>query len=139
MPDGPTHIRFDRMLFEDGIIQIQDKRVLDEVHDRMDRDMMQHHGPTKHQEEDPYHDEARLRKWIRDGRDSIWDSLLHGFWGYRDTDFVRVVLGHLMLDKFWKEYKADMNSGKKSPREVMELAFREYKYIGWESAQAHRR
>jgi hypothetical protein len=48
MPSGQEHLRFDRILRENGIIEIGD-RECDEVHDRMDRDMYRYgdHGFIK--------------------------------------------------------------------------------------------
>jgi hypothetical protein len=60
----------------------------------MDRDL-QKHGHWNHRYEDYYHDLNGIRAWIKK-----WSHL-----GYQETltDFVRVALGHLVLDEIQSE------------------------------------
>ena len=135
IPSGQEHLRFDRILRENGVIELGD-RECDEVHDRMDRDVHKYGGPWLHQDRDPHHTEDGIRDWVRSGRDSVWDSLFHGVWGHRDCDFVRVALGHMVLDQYWAKYREDIESGEKTKDEVMELAFRHYCDYGYDSARS---
>ena len=137
MGDGNDHLRFDRILRENGIIQIGDYEC-DEVHDRMDRDMPKHGGPWYHQDRDPHHQESGIREWIRSGRDSFWDSLFHGIWGHRDCDFIRVAYGHMVLDKYWAKYRESLESGEKTSEEVIELSFRNFLDNGYDTLRSPR-
>jgi len=62
----------------------------------MDRDI-QVFGHWNHRYEDYYHDIKGIRDWIRK-----WAHL-----GYQETltDYVRVALGHLVLDEIWSKQK----------------------------------
>jgi hypothetical protein len=135
MPSGDVHLRFDSLLRDNGIIEIGDYEC-DEVHDRMDREMRKYGGPWQHQDVDPHHTESGIRDWVRSGRDSVWDSLFHGIWGHRDCDFVRVALGHMVLDQYWAKYRAELESGDRTSGEVIELAFRHFLNEGYDSARS---
>ena len=135
MPSGNVHLRFDNLLRDNGIIEIGDNEC-DEVHDRMDRDMYSYGGPWQHQDSDPHHTESGIRDWVRSGRDSFWDSLFHGIWGHRDCDFVRVALGHMVLDQYWAKYREDLESGDRTNDEVIRLAFQHFLSEGYDSARA---
>lgn len=78
MGEGQDHLRFDRLLRDYGIIEL-DECDCDQVHDRMDGDMFRYGGPWQHQERDPMHCEEGIRRWVRDGRDSFWDGIIIGF------------------------------------------------------------
>jgi hypothetical protein len=135
MPSGDVHLKLDRLLRENRIIEIGDGEC-DEVHDRMDMDMYSYGGPWQHQDDDPHHTERGIRDWIGNGRDSFWDSLLHGVWGHRDCDFVRVALGHMVLDQYWAKYRGDLDSGDKTSDEVVELAFRNFLSRNFDKARS---
>lgn len=106
-------MKFDEYLKEHGVIHDRDYSI---VHDRMDRDL-QVYGHWNHQYEDFYHDEKGVREWIRK-----WYHL-----GNQDTltDYVRVALGHLVLDEIWSQDKT------KSEKELMKSAYRSYAQRGY--------
>jgi hypothetical protein len=108
MPTRRIHQKFDEYLIEHGVIADRDYSA---VHDRMDRDL-QVHGHWNHQYEDYYHDVSGIRDWIRK-----WSHL-----GYQETltDYVRVCLGHLVLDEMWSKYEFD------DTYELMKTAFRSF-------------
>ena len=100
MPTRRVHLKFDEYLREHGVIR-EDTNT-DAVHNRMDKDL-QVYGHWNHQYEDYYHDVNGIRDWI-----NKWSHL-----GYQDTltDYVRVALGHLVLDEMWSKYKFDSKRG----------------------------
>jgi len=113
MPSRRLHLKFDEYLKEHGVIADRDCSI---VHDRMDRDI-QVHGHWNHRYEDYYHDEWGVRDWIKK-----WAHL-----GYQETltDYVRVALGHLVLDEIWSQDKT------KSEEELMKSAYRSYAQRGF--------
>lgn len=94
MPAKRAHLRFDEYLREHNVIC--EDTVTNSVHSRMDRDI-QVFGHWNHRYEDYYHDIKGIRDWIRK-----WAHL-----GYQETltDYVRVALGHLVLDEIWSKQK----------------------------------
>ena len=114
MPTRRVHLKFDEYLREHGVIREDTKA--DAVHNRMDKDL-QVHGHWNHQYEDYYHDINGIRDWIRK-----WSHL-----GYQDTltDYVRVALGHLVLDEMWSKYEFE------SEEELMKTAYRSYAQRGF--------
>ena len=113
MPSRRLHLKFDEYLKEHGVIADRDCSI---VHDRIDRDI-QVHGHWNHKYEDYYHDDRGIRDWIKK-----WAHL-----GYQETltDYVRVALGHLVLDEFWSQNKT------KSEEELMKSAYRSYAQKGF--------
>ena len=79
----------------------------------MDRDS-KYFGHWNHQHDDYYHDISGIRAWLRK-----WCHL-----AYQDTltDYVRIALGHLVLDDIWYRYK-DENM---SHEEIIKSAYRSY-------------
>lgn len=140
MGRGNDHLRFDELLRDNGIIKLGEFDC-DQVHDRMDRDMMSYGGPKHHQDRDPSHREGGIREWIRSGRDSFWDSfasiLGFSFYDHRMSDFVRVCLGHIVLDEFWAKYDME-GDPQKTPDEVIELAFSTFQRRGHDTARFKR-
>lgn len=114
LPTRRVHLKFDEYLREHGVI-CQDTQT-DAVHERMDRDL-QTHGHWNHQYEDYYHDIKGIRDWI-----GKWSHL-----GYQETltDYVRVALGHLVLDEMWSKYEFE------SGEELMKTAYRSYAQRGF--------
>jgi hypothetical protein len=114
LPTRRVHLKFDEYLREHGVIR-EDTNA-DAVHNRMDKDL-QVYGHWNHQYEDYYHDVNGIRDWI-----SKWFHL-----GFQDTltDYVRVALGHLVLDEMWSKYKFD------SEEELMKTAYRSYAQRGF--------
>lgn len=113
MPSRRLHLKFDNYLKEHDVIYDRDCSV---VHDRMDRDL-QVFGHWNHQYEDYYHDIGGIREWIKK-----WSHL-----GYQETltDYVRVALGHLVLDEMWSKYEFDNED------ELMKSAYRSYAQRGF--------
>ena len=87
MPSRSVHVQFDEYLAEHRIISHWDYST---VHDRMDKDL-QIYGHWNHRYEDFYHDIDGIREWIRS-----WSHLAYP---ETKTDYVRVALGHLVLDE----------------------------------------
>jgi hypothetical protein len=114
LPTRRVHLKFDEYLREHGVIRQETKT--DAVHARMDRDL-QLHGHWNHQYEDYYHDINGIRDWIRK-----WSHL-----GYQDTltDYVRVALGHLVLDEMWSKYEFE------SEEKLIKTAYRSYAQRGF--------
>ena len=108
MPNRRLHLKFDEYLIEHGIVGDRDYNI---VHDRMDRDI-QIYGHWNHRYEDYYHDINGIRDWVRK-----WCNL-----GYQETltDYVRVALGHLVLDEKWSEYEYE------NDYELMKSAYMSY-------------
>jgi len=115
LPTRRVHLKFDEYLREHGIICIN--TMTDTVHDRMDRDP-QVHGHWNHRYEDFYHDLGGIRTWIRK-----WSRL-----GYQETltDYVRVALGHLVMDEMWSKYEYE------SEYELIKSAYRSYIQRGFD-------
>lgn len=114
MPTRRVHLKFDEYLREHGVI-CEDTKT-EAVHSRMDRDL-QKHGHWNHRYEDYYHHPDGIRDWIRK-----WSHL-----GYQETltDFVRVALGHLVLDEMWSKYEYENED------ELMKSAYRSYAQRGF--------
>ncbi len=101
-------MKFDEYLKEHGVIADRDCSA---VHERMDRDL-QVYGHWNHQYADYYHYENGIRNWIRG-----WSHLANQ---ETATDYLRVALGHLVLDEIWSQDKT------KSEEELMKSAYRSY-------------
>jgi hypothetical protein len=113
MPDKRLHLKFDDYLIDHGIVSDRDYSI---VHDRMDRDI-QIYGHWNHRYEDYYHDIDGIRDWIRK-----WSHL-----GYQETltYYVRVALGHLVLDEMWSKYEYE------NEYELIKSAYRSYSQRGF--------
>lgn len=94
LPTRRVHLKFDEYLREHRVICENTKT--NAVHERMDRDL-QTYGHWNHRYVDYYHDIDGIRTWVKK-----WCHL-----GYPETltDFVRVALGHLVLDEIQSEDK----------------------------------
>ena len=114
MPSRRVHLRFDEYLKEHGIIC--GYTYADTVHDRMDRDT-QVLGHWSHRDIDCYHDEEGIRDWVRS-----WSHL-----GYQETltDYLRVAMGHLVLDDMAFRFP------NKSTEELIKSAYRSYIQRGY--------
>jgi len=113
LPNIRLHLKFDEYLIDHGIVGERDYSI---VHKRMDRDI-QVHGHWNHRYEDYYHDINGIRDWM-----GKWSHL-----GYQQTltDYVRVALGHLVLDEMWSEYEYG------NSYELMKSAYRSYSQRGF--------
>ncbi len=113
MPERRVHLKFDKYLIEHDIIANRDYSI---VHDRMDRDF-QYHGGWNHQNFDFFHDIDGIRFWIR-----TWDHL-----AYQETltYYVRVALGHIVLDEMVHNYDFE------DEYELMKSAYRSYVMRGF--------
>lgn len=109
LPTRRVHLKFDEYLRAHNVIC--EKTVANTVHNRMDRDL-QVFWHWNHRYEDFYHDPDGIRTWIRK-----WSHL-----GYQETltDYVRVALGHLVLDEMWSKYEYE------SEYELIKSAYRSY-------------
>jgi hypothetical protein len=114
MPSRRVHVKFDKYLIAHGLVG---ERNYLTVHARMDRDL-QIHGHWNHRYEDFYHDVNGVRAWIRK-----WSHL-----GYQETltDYVRVALGHLVLDEMWSKYEYE------NEYELIKSAYRSYVQRGFD-------
>lgn len=114
MPDRRVHLKFDEYLIHHGIVN---DRGYNTVHDRMDRDLHRW-GHWYHRELSPYHTEEGMRNWLRK-----WCRL-----AYQDTltDYLRVALGHLVLDEMWSKYEYENED------ELIESAYRSYAQRGFD-------
>ena len=93
MPSRKVHLLFDEYLMDKGIVSDRDYSI---VHDRMDRDA-QYWGGFLHRELDPYHTAQGVRDWLRKWCHLAYQETL--------TDYLRVALGHLVLDEMDSKYK----------------------------------
>ena len=116
MPDRRVYLKFDKYLMQHEIIYDRDCSM---VHDRMDRDF-QVHGHWNHRYEDYYHNIDGIREWIKK-----WAHL-----GYQETltDYVRVALGHIVLDEM--EYK--YYDAYESEDELIKSAYRSFIMRGFD-------
>jgi len=94
MGNRSDHLWFDEILRENGIIKLGEYDC-DQVHEKMDI------GENGHSRNAPHHSEEGIRRWVNGGHDSFWDSLFGNVWGHRLGDFIRVALGHMILDEYW--------------------------------------
>lgn len=92
MPNRRVHLKFDLYLKEHGVIHKDVETAV--VHDRMDRDVKKF--GSDHRWFSLYHREEGVREWLRK-----WAHL-----AYQDTltDYLRVALGHLVLDDIASRY-----------------------------------
>ena len=108
MPDRRSHLKFDDYLIDHRIVSDRDYSI---IHDRMDRDI-QVYGHWNHRYEDYYHDINGIKDWIRKSCHLAYQETL--------TDYVRVALGHLVLDEMWSEYEYE------NEYELVKSAYRSY-------------
>ena len=115
MPSKKLHLQFDEYLRDRGVLC--EETNTESVHGRMDRDV-QVYGHWNHQYEDYYHDIKGVRSWIKK-----WSHL-----GSQDTktDFVRVALGHLVLDDIWSRNDWE------DEHDLMKRAYRSFVARGFE-------
>jgi len=96
LPTRRVHIKFDEYLKEHGIIYGYTYANI--VHDRMDRDLKKH-GHWAHREVDYYHHEMGIRDWLQKWQHLAYQETL--------TDYLRVALGHIVLDEMNSRYEYD--------------------------------
>jgi hypothetical protein len=114
LPTRRTHLKFDKYLAEHGIVAYRDYSV---VHDRMDR-LIRKYG-SAHRMLDEYHREEGIRYlWLKK-----WQHL-----AYQDTltDYLRVALGHLVLDDIASRYWYN------NEYELIKSAYRSYIQRGFD-------
>ena len=111
MPDRRLHLKFDEYLRNKGIIHGYTYGYM--VHDRMDRNAHKI-GHWKHREWDYYHSEEGIRDWL--GR---WEHL-----AYQETltDYIRIALGHIVLDEIWSRRGYEFES----EDELIKSAYRSF-------------
>jgi hypothetical protein len=131
MGNRSDHLTFDEILREKGIIELGEYDC-DQVHEKMDL------GEGSHSRNSPHHSEEGIRRWVNGGHDSFWDSLFGDAWGHRYGEFIRVALGHIVLDEYWTKYT--MNTDPQRDRdEVFEMAYRTFVNRGYDKARFRRR
>jgi len=108
LPTRRIHLNFDEYLREHGIIT--GYAYADKVHDRMDRDIKKY-GPF-HRELDYYHAEIGIRSWLQKWQHLAYQETL--------TDYLRVALGHLVLDEMNSRYEYG------SEEELIKSAYRSF-------------
>ena len=108
MPVRRVHLKFDEYLKEHGVIN--GYTYANTVHDRMDRDVTVW-GPD-HREIDFYHSEMGIRDWLRGFSHLAYQETL--------TDYLRVTMGHLVLDDMTSRYEYS------DEYELMKSAYRSF-------------
>jgi len=114
MPGRRVHSKFDEYLVDHGKINERD---YSSVHDRIDR-LVKEYG-SAHRLLDEYHSEEGIRYlWL-----GKWQHL-----AYQDTltDYLRVALGHLVLDDMASSYEYD------NEYELIKSAYRSYIQRGFD-------
>ena len=113
MPSMQLHKKFDAYLVDHGIIQKRDFSI---VHKRINT-LIQVHGHWNQSYQVYYGKVGVVREWIKS-----WFPLLP-----QETliDYVRVVLGHFILDERWAKYYFADDYG------LMKSAFRSYMRRGF--------
>jgi hypothetical protein len=86
-PNRRLHLKFDEYLREKGVIT--GYTYADKVHDRMDRDLKKY--GSFHRDLDFYHCEEGIREWLQKWQHLAYQETL--------TDYLRVALGHIVLDE----------------------------------------
>ena len=107
-------MKFDEYLIDHGVVYDRDFSV---VHNRMDR-LVREYG-SAHRMLDEYHSEEGIRySWL-----SKWQHL-----GYQETltDYLRVALGHLVLDDMASRYEYENED------ELIKSAYRSYVQRGFD-------
>ena len=132
------HRLLDVLLRDSQIIRLQDEEC-GIVHDRMDSFTGEHGGQLKHKLIDPHHGEENIRRWMGGNRDSFWEDFFHCIWGKRDSDYLRVALGHMVLDEYWKKYRNELEAGKRNAVNVVLLAYNKFVQRGYNKAKSPRR
>jgi len=112
LPTKILHLKFDDYLIEHGVVSDRNYSI---VHDRMDRDV-QYFGKF-HRELGGYHREKGIRDWLRSWCHLAYQKTL--------TDYLRVALGHLVLDEMWSKYKYE------DEYELIKSAYRSYAQKGF--------
>ena len=114
MPTRRVHLKFDEYLKEHEIIH--DDTFADKVHERMDRDIGVW-GP-EHREIDFYHSEKGVRDWLRGFSHFAYQETL--------TDYLRVAMGHLVLDDIASRFPDKDNE------ELIKSAYRSFIQRGFD-------
>lgn len=113
MPSRRLHLRFDEYLKDHGVID--GYTYANTVHKRMDRNTM-YFGP-EHREIDFYHSERGIREWLRGFAHLAYQETL--------KDYLRVALGHLVLDYMASRYEFE------NEYELMKSAYRSFIQRGY--------
>lgn len=108
LPTRKVHLKFDGYLKEHGIIT--GYTYADKVHDRMDRDLKKY--GSLHRDLDFYHCEEGIREWLQKWQHLAYQETL--------TDYLRVALGHLVLDEMNSRYEFN------SDEELIKSAYRSF-------------
>jgi len=108
-------MRFDERLKEDGIVCVDTNT--GKVHDRIDRDAKKF--GAEHRDLSDYHNEEGIRWWI-----NKWSHLASQD---TKTDYLRIALGHLTLDKVASNPK----NRNKSEEDLIKTASLTYKRKGY--------
>jgi len=114
MPSRRVHLKFDEYLKEHGIIH--GYTYANTVHDRMDRDIVVY--GAEHREIDFYHSEEGIREWLQGFSHLAYQETL--------TDYLRVAMGHLVLDDIASRY------GYEDEYELMKSAYRSFIQRGFD-------
>jgi len=108
MPSRRVHLKFDEYLKEHGVIH--GYTYADSVHRRMDKDLVV--WGSEHREIDFYHSEEGIREWLKGFSHLAYQETL--------TDYLRVAMGHLVLDDMASRYEY------KNEYELMKSAYRSF-------------
>jgi len=113
LPSRRVHLDFDEYLKDHGVIS--GYTYANSVHARMDRGI-NYWGPD-HREMDFYHSEEGIREWLRGFSHLAYQETL--------TDYLRVALGHLVLDYLASRYEYE------NKYELMKSAYRSFRRRGF--------
>ena len=114
MPNRETHLEFDEYLKRHGVIS--DYTFADSVHRRMDRGIKVF--GADHRFIDFYHSEEGIREWLR-GMSHLANQVTL-------TDYLRVALGHLVLDDMASRFP------RKNTEELVKSAYRSFIQKGFD-------
>ena len=113
MPSRRVHLEFDEYLKDHGIIN--GYTYANTVHKRMDRGIIV--WGSEHRDIDFYHSEEGIREWLRGFSHLAYQETL--------TDYLRVALGHLVLDYMASRYEYE------NEYELMKSAYRSFIQRGY--------
>lgn len=131
MGNRDDHLRFDQILRDNGIIRLGEYDC-DQVHEKMD------YGEGSHSRNTPHHTEEGIREWVSSGHGSFWDSLFGNAWGHQYGDFIRVALGHIVLDEYWTKYTMESNPDRDRD-EIFDMAYRTFVNRGYDTKRFRRK
>ena len=131
MGNRDDHLIFDQILRDNGIIRLGEYDC-DQIHEKMD------YGEGSHSRNTPHHTEEGIREWVSSGHGSFWDSLFGNAWGHRYGDFIRVALGHIVLDEYWTAYTMESNP-QRDRDEIFDMAYRTFCRRGYDTKRFRRK